>query len=99
MVENEPAGQSTHGTAAEFDLTYCPGEHKTEEIARSMLLPVSATYTTPETGWIAIPRGLLKIAAVPIPFADPEDPPVWVPPAIVTTVEFERKIFRTLWLP
>jgi hypothetical protein len=52
---------------------------------------------TPVDGWTATPYGLLKRAAVPMPFTLPASTPVAPPPAIVATVAF-GKMTRTLLL-
>ena len=51
-------------------------------ILRIRLLTYSATYRFVPS--VVIPCGELKLADVPVPFADPEDP---VPASVVTTVE------------
>ena len=51
-----------------------------DEILRIMWLLVLATYRFVPSVVIAL--GLLKLAEVPVPFADPEDP---VPATVVTT--------------
>src|SRR5580658_2807206 len=64
------------------------------EIRRTVSLPVSATYTFPAES-TAMPEGLLKRAAEPVPSAEPDWPGL---PARVLTVP-KGVTVRTVWFP